>query len=214
MSVVALIDYGSGNVRSVRHALEAAAASSGTHASVALSSDPEFIRRADRIVLPGVGHYADCNQGLRGREGVVEAMTEAVQQRGVPFLGVCVGMQLLSDVGKEDGESVGLGWIRGVVDRIRPDDPTLPVPHMGWNDLIVEEPHPVLSDLGESPNVYFTHSYVFEASADEDVAAHFVYGRDFTAAVASGNIFGTQFHPEKSQRVGLKLLANYLSWTP
>lgn len=214
MPVVALIDYGSGNVRSVRRALEAAAASDGVDVEISLTSEPDVIRRAERIVLPGVGHYADCNDELRAREGVIEALDEAVRQRGAPFLGVCVGMQLLSDVGREDGESEGLGWIGGVVDRITPSDDELPVPHMGWNELVNLKDHPVLSGLGDQPNVYFTHSYVFGATAPNDVAAEFEYGGAFTAAVARDNIFGTQFHPEKSQRVGLRLLANFLSWTP
>lgn len=214
MPVVALIDYGSGNVRSVRRALEAAAASDGLGVEIALTSEPEVIRAADRIVLPGVGHYADCNEGLRAREGVIDAMGEAVQRRGVPFLGVCVGMQLLSDVGREDGESRGLGWIGGIVDRITPSDDALPVPHMGWNELVNLADHPVLSGLGDQPNVYFTHSYVYRANEPTDVAAEFDYGGAFTAAVAKDNMFGTQFHPEKSQRVGLRLLANFLTWTP
>ena len=214
MSHIALIDYGSGNVRSVRRALVAAASEAAFNSHIELTSDPERIRRADRVVLPGVGHFADCAEGLRSRPGVVEAMVEAVRANGAPFLGVCVGMQLLADVGREDGETEGLGWIAGAVERISPDDDALPVPHMGWNALEVANTHPVLEGLGEDPHVYFTHSYVFNAVDEADVAARFTYGGAHTAAVARDNLFGTQFHPEKSQRVGLRLLANFLTWTP
>lgn len=214
MSHIALIDYGSGNVRSVRRALEAAASGLGRAREIALTDDPDLIRRADRIVLPGVGHFADCAEGLRARTGVVEAMSETVMERGAPFLGVCVGMQLLADVGREDGETEGLGWIAGAVEKLSPGDPTLPIPHMGWNALDVTRDHDVLRDLGDDPHVYFTHSYVFSATDQADVAAAFSYGGSFVAAVARDNIFGTQFHPEKSQQVGIRLLANFLTWSP
>ncbi len=214
MSRIALIDYGSGNVRSVRRALGAAAANADIASTVELTSDPEIIRRADRIVLPGVGHYADCASELRARDGVVEALVEAVRKKGAPFLGVCVGMQLLAEVGREDGDTPGLGWINGAVERLEPNDASLPIPHMGWNALQPVDAHPLLAGLGADPHVYFTHSYVFNASSSEHIAARFEYGGAFTAAVASDNLFGTQFHPEKSQRVGLRLLANFLTWTP
>lgn len=214
MSRIALIDYGSGNVRSVRRALETAAAEIDASSSIELTSDPELIRRADRVVLPGVGHFADCAEGLRSRPGVVEAMVEVVRAKGAPFLGVCVGMQLMADVGREDVETDGLGWIAGAVERIAPDDRALPVPHMGWNALEIANDHPLLAGLGDNPHVYFTHSYVFNATDPRDVAARFSYGGLHTAAVARDNLFGTQFHPEKSQRVGLRLLANFLTWTP
>lgn len=214
MSRIALIDYGSGNVRSVRRALEAAASDTSAPADIELTSDPEAIRRADRVVLPGVGHFADCAEGLRARRGVVEAMVEVVRGKGVPFLGVCVGMQLMADVGREDAETEGLGWIAGAVERIAPSDSALPVPHMGWNALEIANAHPVLAGLGDDPHVYFTHSYVFNTVDPADVAARFSYGGAHTAAVARDNLFGTQFHPEKSQRVGLRLLANFLTWTP
>ena len=214
MSRIALIDYGSGNVRSVRRALEAAANQAGVAAIIDLTADPELILRADRIVLPGVGHFADCAAGLHARTGVVEAMVERVRKNAAPFLGVCVGMQLLANVGREDGETKGLCWIDGAVERITPGDDALPVPHMGWNALEIDTGHPVLVDLGDEPHAYFTHSYVFNAASSADVAARFAYGGAFTAAVACDNLFGTQFHPEKSQRVGLQLLANFLTWAP
>ena len=213
MTTVALIDYGAGNIRSASRALAKASADANLGMTVTVTADPDAIRAADRIVLPGVGHYADCREGLTARAGVVEAMTEAVLDKGRPFLGICVGMQLLADKGLEDGETPGLGWIGGVVDRIRPDDPHLPVPHMGWNEIEIGD-HPVLAGLGPSPHVYFTHSYVFEAADEADVAARFAYGGAFTAAVARATIFGCQFHPEKSQATGLKILSNFLSWAP
>jgi glutamine amidotransferase len=212
MTRLAIIDYGSGNVRSVSRALQAAAHGEGIALDAALTSDPDVIAKAERIVLPGVGHFADCAQGLRSRPGVVEAMTERVRA-GAPFLGVCVGMQLMADVGREDVETPGLGWIAGAVERIRPADPALPVPHMGWNELKLI-PHPVLAGLGETPHVYFTHSYVFRPEADADAAATFDYGGRFVAALARSNMFGVQFHPEKSQSAGLKILANFLRWRP
>ncbi len=163
MTTLAIIDYGSGNVRSVQRAIESAAAHAGATVTVSLTGDPESIARADRIVLPGVGHYADCAEGLAARTGVIEAMSEAVFGRGRPFLGVCVGMQLMADVGREDVETPGLGWIGGAVERLAPDDPALPIPHMGWNVLEPTTPHPLFADLGPEPHVYFVHSYAFDA---------------------------------------------------
>lgn len=214
MTRLAIIDYGSGNVRSVRRALEAAAASSAIPLDVELTAEPGRIASADRIVLPGVGHFADCAAGLRARDGVIEAMSEAVLRGGRPFLGVCVGMQLLADVGREDGETAGLGWIPGAVERIRPSDPALPVPHMGWNALTRLTDHPLVRGLDADPHVYFTHTYVFAPERSSDVAATFDYGGAFTAAIARDTCFGVQFHPEKSQNTGLKLLANFLAWRP
>jgi imidazole glycerol-phosphate synthase subunit HisH len=210
---LAIIDYGSGNVRSVRRALEAAAQGAGIPLEVMLTDDPSRIRDADRIVLPGVGHFADCAAGLAGRLGVTEAMTEAVHGNGRPFLGVCVGMQLMADVGREDVETKGLGWIPGAVERIRPQ-PTLPVPHMGWNVLTDLKPHPVLAGLDREPHVYFVHSYAIASAQAEHVAARCEYGGSFVAAVARDNLFGTQFHPEKSQQAGQLLLTNFLRWKP
>jgi len=214
MTRLAIIDYGSGNVRSVRRALEAAANASEISLDVDLTDDADRIRRADRLVLPGVGHFADCAAGLAAREGVTEAMVEAVFRKGVPFLGVCVGMQLMAEVGREDVETRGLGWIPGAVERIRPKDPALPVPHMGWNVLTDIKPHPVLAGLGPEPQVYFVHSYALTPENRAHVAARCDYGGAFVAAVARDNLFGTQFHPEKSQKAGQILLANFLRWTP
>jgi imidazole glycerol-phosphate synthase subunit HisH len=217
MSTLAIIDYGSGNVRSVRRAIESAAAHAGVALDVTLTDDPEAIAQADRIVLPGVGHFADCAAGLASRAGVIEAMTEAVFSRGKPFLGVCVGMQLMADVGREDVVTPGLGWIGGAVERIRPLNSSggdLPVPHMGWNVLTDIIPHPLLRDLGPEPHVYFVHSYALTGLAPADIAATSDYGGRLVAAVARGNMFGTQFHPEKSQQAGQKLLAAFLNWRP
>jgi glutamine amidotransferase len=208
-----IIDYGSGNVRSVRRALESAAAHAELDLHVAVTADPDLIARADRIVLPGVGHFADCAEGLDATPGARAAMTEAVRQRGAPFIGVCVGMQLLADVGREDVETPGLGWVHGAVERIKPTG-ALPVPHMGWNELVGCADHPVLAGLGDGCHVYFTHSYALNAADARDVAAWCDYGGRFTAAVAKGNIFGVQFHPEKSQQAGQRLLANFLRWKP
>ncbi len=219
---VVIIDYGSGNVRSVRRALESAAAQAELTLHIQVTAEPAAIAKADRIVLPGVGHFADCAAGLDATPGARAAMTEAVRQRGVPFFGVCVGMQLLADVGREDVETAGLGWIHGAVERIRPSlsrtGAALPVPHMGWNELTGCADHPVLAGLGsksgDGAHVYFTHSYALSAQDASDVAAWCDYGGRFTAAVARGNIFGVQFHPEKSQQAGQRLLANFLRWKP
>ncbi len=214
MTRLAIIDYGSGNVRSVRRAMEAAANAAEIPLDVDLTDDPDRIRRADRIVLPGVGHFADCAAGLAARDGVTEALVEAVFRKMVPFLGVCVGMQLMADVGREDVETRGLGWIPGAVERIRPTDKSLPVPHMGWNALTDLKPHPVLAGLDKAPHVYFVHSYVLTPEHRDHIAATCDYGGKFAAAVARDNIFGTQFHPEKSQQAGQRLLANFLNWKP
>lgn len=213
MKTIALIDYGSGNLHSAARALRAAAGDAKKTSEIRMTSDPAAIAHADRIVLPGVGHFADCAQNLRACDGLVEAMTEAVIDRGVPFLGICVGQQLLATRGLEDGETPGLDWIPGDVDRIQPGD-GLAVPHMGWNEINLHGNHPVLLGLGEQPHVYFTHSYAYRNPAPADIAATTTYGEDIIAAVARDNIFATQFHPEKSQRVGLKLLSNFVLWEP
>ena len=213
MQTVALIDYDSGNVHSAERALVEAARLSGRRADVRLTADPEFISRADRIVLPGVGHFAQCKTELTARSGVIEAMDEAVHQRGKPFLGICVGMQLLADFSLEDGETSGLGWVHGMVQPIEPGA-GLRIPHMGWNGLEIRKKHPVLDGLGEEPHAYFVHSYALSPEDESQIAALAEYGRPIVAAVARDNIFGTQFHPEKSQAVGLRLLANFLNWKP
>lgn len=214
MTRLAIIDYGSGNVRSVQRALEAAANHFELPLTVTLTDDPDRIRQADRIVLPGVGHFADCAAGLASRNGVTEALNEAVFRSKRPFLGVCVGMQLMADVGREDADTRGLGWIPGAVERIKPADPLLPVPHMGWNVLTDLRSHPVLNGLKPDPHVYFVHSYALNPEHRDHVAARCDYGGKFVAAVARDNLFGTQFHPEKSQQAGQTILANFLRWKP
>ena len=211
MQSVALIDYGSGNLRSAEKALRRAA---GERADVRVTSDPDAVARADRIVLPGVGAFAACMAHLRERDGLVEAMTEAVKGRGAPFLGVCVGMQLLATRGLEFGETPGLGWIEGDVVRMEPANPALKVPHMGWNALETKRSHPLLNGEPEGAHMYFTHSFALKPANPEDVVAMADHGGLFVAAVARGNVAGVQFHPEKSQAAGLKLLANFLEWRP
>lgn len=213
MTTVALIDYGSGNLHSAARALNEAGRLSGLAVEVLTTADPDIIAASDRIALPGVGHFADCAENLEASPGVIEAMTEAVLTKGRPFFGICVGMQLLADFSLEDGESKGLGWVHGVVDRIQPG-PGYRIPHMGWNEISLPHPHPVVDDLGETPHVYFTHSYAITPENPAHIAASVTYGTPFTAAVARDNIFGTQFHPEKSQSTGLKILSNFLKWNP
>lgn len=213
MKTIALIDYGSGNLHSAARALRVAATEAKKTREIAITHDPAVLSYADRIVLPGVGHFADCAANLRKQDGLIEAMEEAVLKRGVPFLGICVGQQLLATKGLEDGDTPGLNWIPGTVDRIRPG-PGYRIPHMGWNALTPTRPHPVLEGLGEDPHVYFTHSYAYADAAPDHVAAITSYGTPLIAAVARDNLFATQFHPEKSQRTGLKLLSNFVLWQP
>jgi glutamine amidotransferase len=217
MQTVVLIDYGSGNLRSAEKALQAAARTLDEATVIETTADPDVVRRADRIVLPGVGAFAACRAALYGREGLTEAMSDAVQGRGAPFLGVCVGMQLLATRGLEFGTHPGLDWIAGEVRRLNPDDPTRKVPHMGWNDV-----EPTLNPLFGNPpfggatttQMYFTHSYAFHAAEADDVAATTEHGQRIAAAVARHNIAGVQFHPEKSQGAGLALIARFLEWRP
>jgi len=214
---VALIDYGSGNLHSAGKALERAAREGGTGMQVVVTSDPDAVRRADRIMLPGVGAYADCRRGLDAVPGMVDALTEAVIEQGRPFLGICVGLQLMATRGLEHGTTAGLGWIAGDVAKITPDDPSLKIPHMGWNALDVRRPHKLLEGIptgADGLDAYFVHSYHLEAVRPDDVVATSPYGGAITAMVARDNIAGTQFHPEKSQRLGLALLANFLKWAP
>lgn len=210
---LAVIDYGSGNVRSVVRAAAAAARVAGRASAVELTDDPDRIAIAERLILPGVGHFADCAAGLRERPGLLEAMEHAVLRRGAPFLGVCVGMQLLADVGREDIETRGLGWIAGSVDRLTPSDAALPLPHMGWNTLGDLRPHPVLEGLDSDAHVYFVHSYGFTAAHGNHVLATADYGGVFPAVIGRDAIVGVQFHPEKSQAAGQRLLANFLAWS-
>ena len=209
----AIIDYGSGNLRSAAKALERAAAGSGL--GVAVTSDPEVVRRADRVVLPGVGAFGDCRRGLEDLAGMVEVLREAVLVHGRPFLGICVGMQLMADRGLEHGTHEGLGWIPGEVVALEPDEPRLKVPHMGWNDMEIEAAaHPLLEDLPDRPHFYFDHSYHFHTREPAHRLGRVDYGGPVTAMVGRDNMIGTQFHPEKSQAVGLTLLHNFLRWRP
>ncbi|GJE40654.1 imidazole glycerol phosphate synthase subunit HisH [Methylobacterium persicinum] len=215
---VAIIDYGSGNLHSALKAFERAAREAGLDGTrIALTADPEAVAAADRIVLPGVGAYADCRAGLDAVPGMVEAMTDAVSRDGKPFLGICVGMQLLASRGLEYAETSGLGWIPGDVGPIRPSDPALKVPHMGWNTLLPARSHALFEGIptGEGGlHAYFVHSFALTPERPEDTVMRAEYGGPVTAAVARDNVAGTQFHPEKSQRLGLALIANFLRWRP
>ena len=214
---VAIIDYGSGNLRSATKAFERAARESGAGAEIDLTADPERVRSADRIVLPGVGAYADCLAGLMAVPGMLEAIDEVAAQRARPFLGICVGMQLMSERGLEKTVSKGFGWIAGDVVEIEPDDPTLKIPQIGWNTLDLKRPHPLFDGIPTGPDglhAYFVHSYHLRSRDPRQVLATTDYGGPVTAAVADGNRAGTQFHPEKSQALGLALIANFLRWTP
>jgi glutamine amidotransferase len=211
MQRVALIDYGSGNLRSAEKALVRAA---GGTAEIVVTNDPEVVAKADRVVLPGVGAFKACMDALATREGVIEALNDAVVRRGAPFLGICVGMQLMASRGLEFGVTPGLGWIDGDVKKIAPADPALKVPHMGWNNLEDVGDQPVLAGLRSGAPVYFTHSFAMYPQDSADVAAYVDHGGRFAAAVARDNLAGVQFHPEKSQASGLRLLADFLEWRP
>ena len=211
---VAIVDYGSGNLHSAHKALERAAREGGVEAQVRVTADPEWTLGADRIVLPGVGAFADCRRGLDAATGMREALEEAVRRRGKPFLGICVGMQLLATRGLEHETTAGLGWIPGDVAAIRPTDPSLKIPHMGWNTLDLARPHALLAGVAPGLHAYFVHSYQLYPAERADVVAETDYGGPITALVARDNVAGTQFHPEKSQTLGLALLLNFLKWRP
>ncbi|WP_262029373.1 imidazole glycerol phosphate synthase subunit HisH [Microvirga sp. Mcv34] len=216
MSVV-IIDYGSGNLHSAAKAFERAAREAELDLSIAVSSDPALVATADRIVLPGVGAFADCRRGLDAVPGMVEALQRRVHEDKQPFLGICVGMQLMATRGLEHTTSYGLDWIQGDVKPIVPSDPSLKIPHMGWNTLNVAKPHPLLEGIPTGPDglhAYFVHSYALSPANPDDVVATTDYGGPVTAIVGRDNIVGTQFHPEKSQALGLKLIANFLRWRP
>ncbi len=212
---VAIIDYGSGNLRSAAKSFERAAREAGLDIEVLVTADPEAVAAAERVVLPGVGAFGDCRAGLHGLPGMVEALETAVIGRGRPFFGICVGMQLMAAVGREHGAHAGLGWVPGEVTALAPSDPALKIPHMGWNSLeILESGHPVLEGLGPDAYVYFVHGYQFRPDSPEHLLARVDYGGPVAAAVGRDNLFGTQFHPEKSQAAGLAIIGNFLRWRP
>lgn len=212
---VAIIDYGSGNLHSAAKSFERAALGiDGTAPTIRVTDDPELVARADRIVLPGVGAFADCRAGLAAVPGMDEALEQAVRRRGVPFLGICVGMQMMATRGREHGSHPGLDWIAGEVVPIEPSDPALKIPHMGWNDLVPGRDHPVLQGLYAGSHAYFVHSFHLRPATPESLLASADYGGPVVAAVGRDNMVGTQFHPEKSQATGLRLIANFLAWSP
>ena len=214
---VAIVDYSSGNLHSAAKAFERAAHEAGLDQPIAVTQDPAAVARADRVVLPGVGAFADCRRGLDAVPGMVDALEEAVRRRGRPFFGICVGMQLMAERGLEYEVKQGLGWIAGDVDRIAPKDPMLKIPHMGWNTLNVVRPHPLLEGVTLGPDgrhAYFVHSYQLKPGNRADLIAEADYGGAVTAIVGRDNMVGTQFHPEKSQKLGLALIANFLKWKP
>jgi imidazole glycerol-phosphate synthase subunit HisH len=214
---VAIVDYGSGNLHSAAKAFERAARESGHDQPITVTSDPDAVARADRVVLPGVGAFADCRRGLDDISGMVDALETTVRKRGRPFFGICVGMQLMAERGREYQVTPGLGWIAGEVDRIAPADASLKIPHMGWNTLNMLQAHPLLDEIPLGPDglhAYFVHSYELKASQSADLVAQADYGGPLTAIVGRDTMVGTQFHPEKSQRLGLKLIANFLKWMP
>ncbi|MEL6587926.1 MAG: imidazole glycerol phosphate synthase subunit HisH [Pseudomonadota bacterium] len=208
-----LVDYDSGNLHSAQKAFERMARE-GDAGEVLVSSRPEDVARADRVVLPGDGAFPACRRGLQGFDGLEDAVLEAVTARARPFLGICVGMQMLATLGREYEEVPGFDLIGGVIERIVPSDPSLKVPHMGWNDLVVTGDHPVLAGVGTGDHAYFVHSYAMSVDRPGDRLAHVEYGGDVTAIVGRGTVIGTQFHPEKSQATGLRLIGNFLTWAP
>ena len=215
MSLVTIIDYGAGNLHSASKAFERMATPLGI--AVEVTADPERVRVADRIMLPGVGAFADCKAGLDAVSGMVEVLEERVIRGGVPFLGVCVGMQLMASEGREKVVTPGLGWIPGAVQKITPSDPTLKIPHMGWNTISVARPHALFAGIPDGPDglhAYFVHSYHLVTESPDTCLATTDYGGAVTACVGRDNMFGTQFHPEKSQALGLQLIENFLRWTP
>ncbi len=215
---VAIVDYGSGNLHSAEKSFQRMSRET-TGETIVVTADADVVRRADRIVLPGVGAFADCKAGLDAAEGMVEALEERAHRGGVPFLGICVGMQLMATVGREHGDTPGLGWIPGEVVRLEPNDADLKIPHMGWNELTIGEGldgarHPLFVGMEQGAHAYFVHSYHFRPRDPAHRLAHVAHGELVTAAIGRGNLAGTQFHPEKSQKTGLGLIANFLAWKP
>jgi imidazole glycerol-phosphate synthase subunit HisH len=213
MQTVALIDYGSGNLRSAEKALREAARRHAIDADIVVTAEPGIVAAADRVVLPGVGAFASCRAGLDA-SGVYEAMNEAVHAKGAPFLGICVGHQLLATEGLEFGVTPGLDWIGGQVKKLEPRDPALTIPHMGWNAIAFARDHALFKGVEDGAHMYFANSFALTPADPADVLATSDHGGPFTAAVAKGNVAGVQFHPEKSQAAGLALLANFLEWRP
>ena len=211
--LTALVDYGAGNLHSAHKAFERMAAEADAGA-VVVTSEPDVIAQADRLVLPGDGAFAACKRQLAERTGLFEAIEDAVKRRAVPFLGICVGMQMMATQGREYENTQGFDWINGEVVKITPSDQNLKLPHIGWNDLIVEQNHPVLDGVQTGDHAYFVHSYHFRVTHRAHRIAYADYGGDITAIIARDNMIGTQFHPEKSQRVGLRLISNFLGWRP
>ncbi|MCL7409162.1 imidazole glycerol phosphate synthase subunit HisH [Marivivens donghaensis] len=213
MSLIALVDYDSGNLHSAHKAFERMAHEAG-RGTVVVTSEPDVVAKADRIVLPGDGAFPACRKALSDMGGLAEAIVEAVEKDGKPFLGICVGMQMLATIGHEYEETAGFDWISGEIVKITPADATLKVPHMGWNDLVIDTPHPVLDGIKTGDHAYFVHSYHMKVSDPAQRIAHVDYAGDITAIVGRDNVVGTQFHPEKSQATGLRLIANFLNWKP
>ncbi len=211
--LTAIIDYESGNLHSAEKAFQRMAAEVDA-GDVVVTAQAEVVARADRIVLPGDGAFPACAAALRGRSGIYDALREAVEQRGRPFLGICVGMQLMAGWGREYEDTEGLGWVAGEVVKIAPADPALKVPHMGWNDLIIDAPHPVFDGVQTGEHAYFVHSYHFRVEDPAERLAHVDYGGDVTAVIGRDTMVGMQFHPEKSQMTGLRMIANFLNWKP
>jgi imidazole glycerol-phosphate synthase subunit HisH len=214
---VAIVDYGSGNLHSAAKAFERAARENGLNQPILVTRDPDKVAQADRIVLPGVGAFADCRRGIDAIDGMIEALEQNVRGKGRPFFGICVGMQLMAERGREYEVTEGLGWIRGEVDKIAPTDPNLKIPHMGWNTLNPRKPHPLLDGIAlgaDGLHAYFVHSYQLKPAQPLDLVADADYGGAVTAIVGRDNLVGTQFHPEKSQKLGLALIANFLKWAP
>ncbi len=209
--LTAIIDYESGNLHSAEKAFQRMAVEVDG-GDVVVTSDADVVAKADRIVLPGDGAFPACVEALKGHTGIFEAMTEAVIDKGRPFLGICVGMQLLATTGHEYREIDGLGWIDGNVKKISPSDTSLKVPHMGWNDLVIDQPHPVLEGVETGKHAYFVHSYQYHAADEANLIAHVDYGGPVTAIIGRDNMVGMQFHPEKSQATGLRLIGNFLKW--
>jgi len=208
-----LVDYDSGNLHSAEKAFQRMAAEVGA-GEVIVTSSPEDVARATRVVLPGDGAFPACRRALDGYSGLFDAIEEATVQRGQPFLGICVGMQMMATLGREYEDTPGFGWVGGEVVRIEPSDPSFKVPHMGWNDLVIDHPHPVLDGIKTGDHAYFVHSYHMQVADPDQRLSHVEYGGDITAIVGRGNMVGMQFHPEKSQANGLKMIANFLNWAP